>query len=73
MKQNIIPIADEWSPAPQDVIFTNAKNVIIAPLADFYHLEDGSNNRINFFMVNPKKSYNSDDLRNHNCHYLNYF
>lgn len=70
--QKNIPLVDEWKPNQEDVIFTNAKNIIIAPLAKYYHLED-SNDRVNYFMVNSKKSYNSDDLRNHNCLYLNYF
>lgn len=68
----IIPLVDEWKPDQEDIIFTNAKNIIMAPLAKYYHLEE-SNDRVNYFMVNSKKSYNSDDLRNHNCLYLNYF
>lgn len=71
-KNNIIPMVDSWQPQPRDIIFTNAKDIISAPLSEFYHLND-NNNKINYFKVNPKKSYNSDDLRNHNCHYLNYF
>lgn len=67
-----IPLVDQWTPSPEQIIFTNAKNIITAPLDKFYHLSEG-NNKINYFMVNPKKSYNSDDLRAHNCHYLNYF
>lgn len=67
-----IPLVDQWTPTPEQTIFTNAKNIITAPLDKFYHLSEG-NNKINYFMVNPKKSYNSDDLRAHNCHYLNYF
>ena len=70
--QTMIPLVDEWKPLSEQIIFTNAKNVIVAPLAEFYHLSEG-NNKINYFMVNPKKSYNSDELRAHNCHYLNYF
>ena len=68
----LIPLVDQWKPSPQDIIFTNAKNIVMAPLASFYHLSEG-NDKINYFMLNPKKSYNSDDLRAHNCHYLNYF
>ena len=69
---NKIPLVDEWNPDPQDIIFTNSKNIIVAPISRFYHLDE-EDNQINFFMVKPKKSYNSDDLRNHNCKYLNYF
>lgn len=71
-ENQIIPLVDEWTPDQEDIIFTNAKNLIMAPLSVFYHLDDNSN-KINYFMINPKKSYNSDDLRAHNCHYLNYF
>lgn len=67
-----IPNVDTWNPSPNEIIFTNSKNIIAAPLATYYHLDE-SNNKINYFMVNIKKSYNSDELRNHNCHYLNYF
>lgn len=67
-----IPLVDEWKPDQEDIIFTNSKNLILAPLSSFYHLSEG-NDKINYFMLNPKKSYNSDDLRAHNCHYLNYF
>lgn len=69
---NQIPIVDDWKPQPEDIIFTNSKNIIAAPISAFYHSQN-CNEKINFFMVNPKKSYNSDDLRNHCCLYLNYF
>lgn len=74
MQQNqiIIPIVDDWKPNQEDIIFTNGKNIVIAPLNVYFHLEEG-NNKINYFMVNAKKSYNSDELRNHTCLYLNYF
>ena len=72
---NVIPIIDEWVPNPEDIIFTNSKNIIIAPIAEFFH-QDTSNpemQKLNYFIVKTKKSYNSEDLRNHNNHYLNYF
>jgi hypothetical protein len=71
MSNQIIPNVDEWTPLPDQIIFTNSKNIISAPLSNFYHLDEQSNN-INYFMINPKKSYNSDDLRNHLCLYMNY-
>lgn len=68
-----IPNADEWvADNEQDIIFRHSKNIIIAPLDKFYKLENG-NDKINYFMVNPKKSYNSEDLRSHYCQYVNYF
>ena len=69
---NEIPLVDQWSEkTPEEKIFTNSKNMIIAQLSAFFHTEQ--NVKINYFMINPKKSYNSDDLRDHNCRYLNYF
>jgi hypothetical protein len=68
-----IPPADEWKPEnPDDIIFSNAKNLILAPVGKIFKLED-PNARVNYFMMNSKKSYNSDDLRNHCCDYINYF
>lgn len=71
----IIPIVDEWVPNPEDIIFTNSKNIIIAPIAEFFHqdINNPEMAKLNYFIVKTKKSYNSEDLRNHNNHYLNYF
>jgi len=71
-KTKQIPFVDQWKPDPDDIIFKNSKNLIVAPIATFYHLDD-QNSSINFFMMNEKKSYNSDDLRDHCCTYMNYF
>lgn len=71
--QVVIPIVDEWVPSPEDEIFKHAKNIIFAPLSNFYHIGEDGNQNINYFIINPKKSYNSDDLRPHTCLYLNYF
>lgn len=68
-----IPIIDEWKPNDQDIIFTNAKDIIMGPVTSFYKMENDQHNRINFFWIKPKKSYNSDLLRTHTCDYLNYF
>lgn len=68
-----IPFVDEWIPQHEDILFTNSKNIIIANLNSYFHLSEDAGISINYFMVNPKKSYNSDDLRNHYCQYVNYF
>ena len=72
MKNNNIPLVDEWKPTPDDIYFTNTKDIIVAPVSKYYRLED-NNSRIDYFWIKPKKSYNSDLLRDHCCHYLNYF
>lgn len=71
---NNIPIVDKWEPEKKDIIFTNAKNLIIAPLDKLFQLNNTTNSSmLNCFILNTKKSYNSDDIRNHYCLYLNYF
>ena len=70
---NSIPFADKWTPAAEDIFFTNNKDIIMAPVGQYYHLDDPNNARINYFWIKPKKSYNSDLLRKHCCDYLNYF
>ena len=71
---NNIPLVDEWTPDKKDIIFTNSKNLIIAPLDKLFQLANNTNtNVLNCFIVNTKKSYNSDDIRNHYCQYVNHF
>ena len=71
---NNIPLVDTWEPSANDIIFTNTKNLIIAPIDKLFRLAESPNNNIlNCFILNTKKSYNSDDIRNHYCLYLNYF
>lgn len=72
MQKEMIPCADEWKPAPNEIYFTNAKDIILAPIAAHFHIDE-PNPRINYFWIKPKKSYNSDLLRDHCCHYINYF
>lgn len=67
-----IPLVDQWKPQPDDIYFSNAKDIIIAPIAQIYKY-NADNPRINYFWIKPKKSYNSDLLRDHCCDYLNYF
>ena len=67
------PFVDEWKIQPEDIYFTNAKDVLVAPISNYYHLEDSNSTRINYFWIKPKKSYNSDLLRDHCCLYINYF
>lgn len=68
-----IPFADKWKPTKDDQYFTNAKDIIMAPIGTYYHLDNPNNSSINYFWIKPKKSYNSELLRDHCCDYLNYF
>ena len=67
-----IPLVDEWKPRQEDILFTNSKNIIVAPLTRFFQVDDQTYTGLNLFFINPKKSYNSDPLRDHTCLYLNY-
>lgn len=74
MSNNNIPLVDKWEPSNKDIIFTNTKNLIIAPLDKLFQLNDSANSSmLNCFILNTKKSYNSEDIRCHFCLYSNYF
>ena len=63
---------DEWVPAPEDILLTSVTGAIIAPVCDYYHYES-DNKSLDYFATTTKKCYNSDLMRNHTCHYINYF
>jgi len=67
-----IPFADEWNPRSEDRIFSNAKDIVIAPITKLCKVENPEDERVNYFWIRPKKSYNSDLLRDHICQYANY-
>ena len=66
-----IPIVDEWVPEPDDIILTNAKGIIIMPVTKILQLD--ATPGIDYFLMNTKKCYNSQTMRDHTCLYLNYF
>ena len=81
-KIKFVPV-DSWKPESEEQrIFKEVKGALIAPIHQFYGLDEKSD--INFFVLNPKKCYNSntkvkDDgsisigFREHCSNYLNYF
>ena len=76
-KENHIPV-DQWdteqNPIPdQDRIFRNIKGEIILPIAEFFCDGREESKQLDYFIVNSKRSYNSDETRSHICRYLNYF
>ena len=65
-----IPKVDTWVCNPEDMLFTSTKNTIIAPISSCLGI---TSDNIDYFIIRPKKCYNSQDLRDHLCQVLNYF
>lgn len=65
-----IPKVDTWVCPPEDMIFTSSKNIIIAPISSALNI---TSENLDYFVIRPKKCYNSQDLRDHLCQVLNYF
>ena len=75
--ENKIPV-DEWDTEANpiqdtDRIFGNIKGEIILPLAELYSDNSEESKALDYFVMSPKKSYNTDEVRDHVCRYLNYF
>lgn len=75
--REFIPV-DKWDTPEypideKDRIFRNVRGEIILPISEFFC--DGSDQykQLNYFFMNSKRSYNSEETRNHICRYLNYF
>lgn len=64
------PKVDQWEPSAAEAIFKTTKRFIIAPISQIWNMNE---NNLDFFDISAKKCYNSDDMRNHICRYLNYF
>ena len=69
---------DEWVPDESDKIFKNIVGAIIAPVCSYYKKQVDENSSqfdqsLDYFATSTKKCYNSDSMRFHTCHYLNYF
>src|SRR5574344_2105860 len=63
---------DTWIPTEKDKIFKNAKDAVILPVSEFFCVEK-SIAFDSYMLVSPKRCYNTDEVRNHICQYLNYF
>lgn len=67
-----IPLVDGWIPEPQDQIFKQIKGAIILPVSEFWGITDDT--ELDYFFVAIKqRCYNSDKMREHIVHYMNYF
>lgn len=63
---------DNWFPQQGEEIFKQTRNAIILPVSKFYERPESSM-MLDYFMLISKRCYNSDEIRNHICRYLNYF
>lgn len=62
---------DEWTPSANEEIFKTIKRYFIAPVSTFWNVDPSSG--LDMFDLSPKKCYNSQEMRDHMPHYLNYF
>lgn len=67
----VIPKVDEWEPTPEDMIYTTAKGYVFIPVSKVFKMQQPT--PLDCFAMSSKKCYNSDLMRNHLCHYCNYF
>ena len=67
------PLVDDWVPLEEDILFTHCKGAFIAPIYNFYGLEGDDKKSIDYFILTSKRCYASDKMKEHMCHYLNYF
>ena len=80
-KSKHIPV-DEWDTekyliSEEDRIFKNIRGEIILPIHELFGDPNSDNieqmQQLDYFAMNSKRSYNSDETRQHICRYLNYF
>ena len=76
-----IPV-DEWDTEKYPIseeyrIFRNIRGEIILPIHELFGDPNSDNaeqaQQLDYFAMNSKRSYNSDETRQHICRYLNYF
>lgn len=76
-KQKHIPV-DEWDTetnpiSDADRIFRSVRGEVILPISEFFCRGSEEYKQLDYFAMNSKRSYNSEETRNHICRYLNYF
>lgn len=69
--QELPPFIDDWVATGNDVIFKNVKRYFIAPVSAFWRSDPRAG--LDMFDLAAKKCYNSQEMRDHMCHYINYF
>ena len=80
-KQSIIPVdefdTEKYPISEEDRIFRNIRGEIILPIHELFGNTMTQDNeqakQLDYFAMHTKRSYNSDETRDHICRYLNYF
>lgn len=70
LDRQFIPV-DEWVPEECDIIFKNVAKCVYVPLSELFVGEKDT--FLDFFQMSAKRCYDGDKVKDHLCHYLNYF
>ena len=70
VERNFVPV-DEWVPEEEDIIFKNVTKCVYVPLSKMFLDMDES--YLDFFQMSAKRCYDGDKVKDHLCHYLNYY
>lgn len=70
LDREFIPV-DEWVPEEEDVIFKNVSKCIYVPLSEYFINQKDT--FLDFFQMSAKRCYDGEKVKQHLCHYLNYF
>ena len=69
-EKHFIPV-DDWVPEEEDKIFKNVSKCVYVPLSEtFLNQKDTF---LDFFQMSAKRCYDGDKVKDHLCHYLNYY
>lgn len=70
LDREFIPV-DEWVPEEEDIIFKNISKCVYVPLSKLF--VGGEDTFLDFFQMSAKRCYDGEKVKEHLCHYLNYF
>lgn len=70
-EENFIPV-DEWLEAEEDKIFKSVAKCVYVPLGKTF-LNNQEDTFLDFFQMSAKRCYDGNIVKEHLCHYLNYY
>ena len=69
-EKQFIPV-DDWVPDEEDKIFKNVSKCVYVPLSEIFLNQKDT--FLDFFQMSAKRCYDGDKVKDHLCHYLNYY